>query len=179
MGLMVGVFIWGFAEATFFFIIPDVLLSAIALYSGKKAIIACLYALLGALIGGTMIYTWGAIDTKSSIAFVESIPAINHQMVMEVKHDLKEEGLIAMILGPTRGIPYKIYAISTNGLGISYLAFLVASIPARFIRFLFVTFLFWVIGKYLCKNFSIRGKYGVWAATWFIIYVIYFSGNPS
>lgn len=45
MGLMIASLLWGFSEATLFFIIPDVLLSAIALKSGKKAFKACFYAL--------------------------------------------------------------------------------------------------------------------------------------
>ena len=45
--------LWGFAEATVFFIVPDVLLSWLALRSPKSGLIACLFALLGALIGGS------------------------------------------------------------------------------------------------------------------------------
>ena len=45
--------IWGAAEATLFFIVPDVFLSWLALSDRRQALIACLYALLGALVGGT------------------------------------------------------------------------------------------------------------------------------
>ena len=37
MGLSVAALLWGFAEATLFFIVPDVLLSAIAVRRGRGA----------------------------------------------------------------------------------------------------------------------------------------------
>jgi len=43
-------FIWGFAEATFFFFIPDIYLTRVALSQPKKAYLACCYATLGAIV---------------------------------------------------------------------------------------------------------------------------------
>jgi membrane protein YqaA with SNARE-associated domain len=170
---------WGFAEATLFFLIPDVLLSAIALKSGKKALIACAFALLGALIGGTIMYFWGISDPAASQYVVEKVPAIDPSKLQEVKSSLSSDGLIAMILGPAKGIPYKIYAITAASTGISFFAFFLASIPARFGRFFLVTLISWLIGTYLLQKWSLKQKYIVWAIVWLIIYVIYFWNNPS
>ncbi len=52
MGVKLTSLIWGFAEATFFFIVPDVLLTLIALKNWRLATRACLWSLGGALIGG-------------------------------------------------------------------------------------------------------------------------------
>jgi hypothetical protein len=46
--------LWGLAEATLFFIVPDVWLTLITVWSPRKALIACLFALLGALAGGAL-----------------------------------------------------------------------------------------------------------------------------
>lgn len=43
---------WGFAEATLFFVVPDVLLSAIALRDQLTAVRASFAAVLAAMIGG-------------------------------------------------------------------------------------------------------------------------------
>jgi len=179
MGVIIASLLWGFGEATLFFIIPDVLLSAIALQRAKRAFYACLYALIGALIGGTIMYMWGANAPIESVDIVEKVPAIDHTMLQEVKTSLSDDGLLAMILGPTKGIPYKIYAITAYQAGISYIAFLLASIPARFIRFFLVTSLTWLISRYLLKHQSMKIKYSIWAVAWLIIYVIYFWNNPS
>ena len=40
--------IWGLAEATVFFIVPDVILSFVALKEGKRATKLCLWTLAGA-----------------------------------------------------------------------------------------------------------------------------------
>jgi membrane protein YqaA with SNARE-associated domain len=179
MGVMIASLLWGFSEATLFFIIPDVLLSAVALRSGKKAVNACFCALIGALIGGSILYVWGAGQPSESAQIIERVPAIDQTMIREVKVSLASDGLIAMVLGPTKGIPYKIYAITANSVGISYLTFLIASIPARFLRFFLVSILTWSISTYVLKKQSMKIKYTIWAAVWIIIYIFYFLNNPS
>src|SRR5699024_12531717 len=82
-----------------------------------------------------IMYVLGIYQFEGIAGFVEKVPAINESMMEEVKGSLQNEGLIAMILGPTKGIPYKIYAIYANQLGIGFISFILASIPARFIRF--------------------------------------------
>ena len=44
--------LWGFAESTLFFIVPDVLLTWLALSLPRRALRACYWALGGALAGG-------------------------------------------------------------------------------------------------------------------------------
>ncbi|GEM_PF-3959884 len=44
---------WGFAEATLFFIVPDVWLTLVARERLRTGLIASLYSLAGALAGGT------------------------------------------------------------------------------------------------------------------------------
>lgn len=58
--LMAG--IWGFAEATFFFIIPDVILTLIAMHGLRRGMTACLIALFGAMLGGIVIYFAATYD---------------------------------------------------------------------------------------------------------------------
>ena len=49
MLLRVAVAVWGFAEATLFFIVPDVLLSYVALKNLRAALLTCFIATGGAL----------------------------------------------------------------------------------------------------------------------------------
>lgn len=66
------VFLWGLAEATLFFIVPDVLLSLLALKDRRRAWIASGYA--GALLGGGMMYFWAAHDAAQVRSLLISIP---------------------------------------------------------------------------------------------------------
>ena len=45
-------------------------------------------------------------------------------------------GLAAILLGPLRGTPYKIYAVEWGAMHASFAGFLLISIPARYLRFL-------------------------------------------
>ena len=57
---------WGAAEATLFFIVPDVLLSRMALQDRRRALQACLWALAGALAGGTLVWMLGYADPAAN-----------------------------------------------------------------------------------------------------------------
>ena len=179
MGWMIFAFCWGLAEATLFFILPDVLLTILAVKNGKQAIWACLGALVGAILGGTLMYLWGLSNPQTALDIVEKVPAINSEMIQEVQESVREEGLFAMALGPVKGIPYKIYAVEAARQGIPYLSFFLVSIPARLVRFLLTSVLAWTIAKYVLKNESLQSKYWILAGVWILVYLFYFSLNPS
>ena len=59
----------GIAEATVFFIVPDVWISFVALRRGWQAgALAAFFACIGALIGGAIMYLWGSNDTEQRTA---------------------------------------------------------------------------------------------------------------
>ena len=111
--------LWGVAEATVFFIVPDVLLSWLALQSYKPAFIACLWALAGALVGGGIIWFVGLSNPDMVRTMLVSLPAISDEMITNVAQQLDESGLVALFVGPMIGTPYKIYALeaATSGFG--------------------------------------------------------------
>lgn len=51
---------WGFAEVTFFFVAPDVWIGLLALFNLRAGLRAVAWAVFGALLGGTILYTVGA-----------------------------------------------------------------------------------------------------------------------
>ena len=133
--VLVLAFAWGLAEATFFFIVPDVLLTLIACRMLKSALKATTFALLGALVGGALMYTIGRRDPVNARAFLDQIPAISPALISRVSSQVSENGLLAVLLGPMKGIPYKIYAVEWGSLEGSLVTFMLISIPARYIRF--------------------------------------------
>ena len=79
--ILVGALAWGFAEATLFFIVPDVLLTLVATTDGRLALVACLFAVCGALLGGALMYAWGAEDAVGAKAVLERLPAVHATMI--------------------------------------------------------------------------------------------------
>jgi membrane protein YqaA with SNARE-associated domain len=129
--------VWGFAEATLFFIVPDVWIGLVALSDWRAGLRAVVWAVVGALIGGALMYSVGAnLDGESSARLLEAVPAISPAMIERVEGEMRERGPSSMLLGPLQGTPYKIYA-RTAGLQDQPLAlFLLWTIPARAARFL-------------------------------------------
>ena len=175
MGINLIALLWGLAEATLFFIVPDVWLSAISLASLKKAFIASLFCLTGALLGGIGIYLWGLHGQTAAIEVISRVPAVNMEMLVQVQQDLSTEGILAIFFGPLSGTPYKTYAVQAASAGVDWLPFLLISIPARLLRFLAVILLCWAISSTLLRHVSQRTKYCVLLAGWLLFYSCYFA----
>ncbi len=130
---------WGFAEATLFFLVPDIWLTTWAAHAPRRAFIACVFALLGALVGGAIMYGWGAADHDAATATVQRVPAISAQMVAETDSSLRDDGAVALFAGVFRGRPYKLFAVTAGAQQFGLLAYLLVSVPARLLRFVILT----------------------------------------
>lgn len=165
--------LWGFAEATLFFIIPDVWISILALQSRDEALLACLYSVAGAMIGGTIMYYLGRADAQKWNMILDRIPAIRIQDIEKVRSDLNRSGVIAVLLGPLFGIPYKLYAVNAHAvMGVS--PFLLISIPARGIRFILIALVTDFVSRTWLGESSESGRIGTILAFWAITYAVYF-----
>ena len=178
MGLKAGAFLWGLAEATLFFIVPDVLLSALALRDRTLALRLCLWSLGGALTGGLVMYLWGRHDAEQASDVLGKVPAISEAMLARVSADLEQLGSLATFLGPLTGTPYKIYAALSHQADVSLAAFLLISVPARLIRFALVAAITsWIAGT-LLRGWSHRARLCLLLALWTAFYVAYFLVTP-
>jgi len=134
--LLLVAFAWGFAEATFFFIVPDVCLTFIALANPKTAFQASFSALAAALAGGCVMYACGVWAPEAARSFLIRIPGIQGSLAGSVRSQLQTRGIVAILLGPLRGTPYKIYATEWGAVRRSFTGLLLISVPARYPRFL-------------------------------------------
>ena len=167
--------LWGIAEATIFFIVPDVLLSWLALRGYKRALVACVWALGGALVGGCIVWFVSLGNPEAVRALFASLPAINEAMIANVGQQLNESGLSALFVGPMIGTPYKIYALEAANSGFSLALFLLVSIPARLMRFLLVTFVAGAVSQVLQRRLNMRVVQVLHAVLWIAFYAWYFS----
>jgi hypothetical protein len=144
-------FLWGLAEATFFFVVPDVLISLAALYRPGRAWRHVVAAVAGALVGGALMFGWAARDAKSAADAVARVPFIRARMFAHVHASYEAHGAGAIFLGPLTGTPYKIFAVEAPEF-IGRGTFLLNTAPARGERFVLVWALFGVTGKWLRRR---------------------------
>ena len=175
MGLRLLALLWGFGEATFFFIVPDVLLTFVAARSGRLAVGTCLWVLVGALAGGTLMYAWGERDESGALEALDAVPGISPGMLATVGAEIDAHGVAAPLLGPIRGVPYKIYAAQSASRGIGLGAFLLVSVPARLMRFLFMSVVTWLFFRRVVPHWSLRKRNRLIAGLWAAFYVAYFA----
>ena len=131
---ILAAFLWGLAEATFFFVIPDVLLSFVAILDWPRTWKHVLAAIAGALLGGALLFHWASVDSAGARAAVSHVPFIRERMFREVSGGFRHEGWLSILLGSFSGIPYKLYAVEAPEFT-SPLEFLLATPPARAVRF--------------------------------------------
>jgi membrane protein YqaA with SNARE-associated domain len=138
-GAAIVAIIWGFAEATLFFIVPDVWIGLVSLFDWRAGLRAAGWAVLGALIGGALMYGVGAhLEAEQSARLLAAVPAISPAMIEQLEAAMREEGPRSMACGPPRGTPYKIYARTAGEQDQPLLAFLLWTIPARGARFVLI-----------------------------------------
>jgi hypothetical protein len=173
-------FVWGVAEATLFFIVPDVILSYIGLRQGPRAAaIASLYAAIGASVGGAIMYAWSASHATAARKAVLAVPAISEAMAAHAERAMAENWFVATLYGPLTNTPFKLYAILAPHAGAALPAFALASIAARLPRFLIVSIGVALIGRGLSRWLSERQLLWVLIGAWLLFYVLFFARMPN
>lgn len=131
-------FVWGLAEATVFFIVPDVWLSLVAIFSLRRVWRHILAAVAGALAGGALMFLWAQHYPDSARATVKKVPFVTAAMFVRVDAGFRKSGILALYAGPMTGTPYKIYAVTAPEF-VSFAPFLLATVPARGWRFVLLS----------------------------------------
>lgn len=118
MGLFIFVgFFWGFNEGTWFFIIPDIALSLIALKGIKPALYSTIATVIGAMCAAILLY---AVVLKSGapevvLLRVENIwshfPGYYPKMLTTAAANISASGAKGLLTGPSSGIPYRFYVL--------------------------------------------------------------------
>jgi len=170
---------WGFAEATLFFIVPDVLLTGVALEDRGRSLRACAATLAGALVGGSLMYFWGAAETETVLSVLDGIPAISTEMLKTVSTQMQQGGSLALFIGPLTGVPYKVYAAQAADAQVGLAVFLLISIPARFLRFAALCLLANALSRRFLATKTLRQRRWIHLTAWTLIYIVYFLLKPG
>lgn len=168
--------LWGVAEATVFFIVPDVLLTAAILgRDWRSALKLAVIAAAGATCAGVGMYAWGALDGDGARRVMLMIPAIGPDLFRRTGDEMQGLWPVHMLVGAVTGVPYKLYAIAAGEHGISPFPFIVASFVARLTRFSFAIGLVAVLDACFDRMGWQRVKASLLGVGWVVLYVVYFS----
>ena len=164
--------LWGFAEGTVFFLVPDIFLTATALFSVRRSLNQMAAALAGSLAAGALLYGFAVYGPAPAGSLVRSVPFVRETMFDKVDQDFRTSGVWALCKGPMSGVPYKVYAVKAPPYA-SWWPFLLVSIPARLERFVITWALFSLIGVFLRNR--VAAALGFHILYWIGIYAYYWS----
>jgi membrane protein YqaA with SNARE-associated domain len=169
-------FLWGFAEGTLFFVVPDVFLSLIAIVAPRRVWRHILAAVLGAVCGGALLYACAARNPAQAHEVVSKVPFIPQRMFDAVRNGYERRGMTALFLGPLSGIPYKIYAIEAPR-HFGLVRFALATAPARVWRFILVCLFFGAAAGLLRQKWKKTPKQlaAIHSVAWILFYAFYWA----
>jgi membrane protein YqaA with SNARE-associated domain len=163
--------IWGFTEATLFFIVPDMLISSLALSSLKKALWACAIAALAACAGGLLVWIFAFNYPMATKGILIQVPGISEATFQSVQHLLKSGQYYGMVQGAFTGVPYKTFAAEAGVLRQNPIIFALLSIVARLPRFLLSAFLAWGLSRLIGDRLSADTKLRICLVLWTVFYI--------
>lgn len=158
-----------------FFIVPDVLLTSLALRSLTKALGAALAAAFAAALGGVLVLICAAEFPETSRAVLLHVPGVSPDTFTAV-HRLLEAGLFeGMLRGAFAGVPYKIFAAEAGFAGTGVWGFALLSPLARLPRFLAMCLVAWGLSRLVGARLSNGAKLAASLVLWAVFYVFYFA----
>lgn len=180
LALLVGSTIWGLAEATVFFIVPDVIISLCALVYGWRAGgLALVASLIGATIGGIATYYWGYFDILGARQMFDQLPAIAPATIVRAQTEIAQGNYAAsMLIGAVTSVPFKLYASEAGASGQSLATFIALSPLVRFPRFAFAALL--ALGaRQILPQVSLRLRVLGLVGFWVVFYAFYWTYAPN
>jgi hypothetical protein len=166
--------LWGYAEATRFFIVPDVLIGWTALHGMRHGIRSALAATAGAVLGGAAVHR----DAPAQHARLTEIPGISAPLVSDAAERFGRDRWAAVMRAPLDGIPYKVYAARSALDGRPVEELLLWTVPARLWRFGLVAVGAGAFGTIFGRAIRRREREFLvaYVALWAITYVRYYAG---
>ena len=97
---------WGFAEATFFFVVPDVWVGYASTTSTRSGLAAAAGAVAGGLLGAVAVSVLIGFGLQTQVlAWLQHVPAIRPTMLDSVGHRIDVSGAASLLPAAFEGIP--------------------------------------------------------------------------
>jgi hypothetical protein len=172
---------WAFAEASFFFIVPDVFLGLVALFAPRR-VARTLAAIAVAAVGGAALLVVISSAAPSGVAgFLDRLPAIGPDDLVEARAQLESQGFMAFLSAPLEGVPVKVYVHEATQLSLPEpltLVFTALNRVERIGLFGLVMATVGVLGRSLIARFP-RSVGVTYLAAWAAFYAAFWAARPG
>jgi hypothetical protein len=134
---------WGFAKATFFFLVPDVWVGYASTTSTRSGLAAAAGAVAGGLLGAVAVSVLIGFGLQSQVLdWLQHVPAIRPSMLDVVGHRIDVSGPASLLPAAFEGIPYKAYSALLLARGAPLVTVLIWTVPSRVLRLVPVALVF-------------------------------------
>jgi len=178
MGLIwvAGAALWGVAEATLFFIVPDVLLTFVVVRFGlRRGLALAVVAAAFASLAGLGMWFWAHSDPASARHVMLLVPAVGPDLLARAAREVGQGWPLHLVTGAMTGVPYKLYAVEAGARGLDPALFIPMSFVARLTRFT-LTAVTMALGRAaLLKLNRPKLVYPAWGLAWLATYTFYFA----
>lgn len=173
--------LWGVAEASLFFVVPDVWLGFVALYAPRRSIATLAAIAVGAVVGAALLYVGTLVAGEQLAGILAGLPGIRPADLGQAGRELAAQGLPAFLNGPLQGLQVKLYVHQAVLQGIALpgvLAFVALNRIERIGIFGLVMLLVGRAGRPIVARWP-RGVAAVYAAGWAIFYAWFWFVRPA
>jgi membrane protein YqaA with SNARE-associated domain len=170
--------LWGIAEASLFFVVPDVLITFVVMRFGLcQGLLLCVVAAIFAAITGYALWLLARHDAASARHIMLLVPAIGPDLLARAHDEIASGWPVHLVTGAMTGVPYKLYAVEAGARGIAPLLFIPMSFVARLTRFV-LTAVCAAIGREAVTRLGKPDwRYGIWALAWIGTYGFYWTAR--
>jgi membrane protein YqaA with SNARE-associated domain len=138
-----------------------------------------MFAVLGACLGGALMWTLGRTYQVEVVGVLDKLPAISESMIARAEGALSGPPFVALIKGAFSGVPYKIFASVAANAGIGLPVFLLITIPARAARFLLLAAATALADRFASRWLDRGARTALLAAGWVLFYAGYWLLMPN
>lgn len=166
---------WGFAEGSFFFIVPDVWLGFVALFAPRRMLITLAAIVAGAVAGATFLYFATIVRPDELTSLILALPAIAPADLEQARAQMQDDGAGAILPALVEGRPVKLYVhgAALDGVGlVEVVAYTVLNRLARLLLFGSVVALLGWAGRSIVAHWP-RAVAALYAVAWVAFYAAY------
>jgi hypothetical protein len=165
---------WAFAEASLFFVVPDVWLGFVALYAPRRMPGTLVAITIGAALGAAGLFFATLILGDGLSNLITAVPGIDQADLEQARIELADQGVIAFLNGILAALPVKLYIHASALLGIGLVDVVVFTMINRIERLLVFGLLMALVG-WLGRPAIARWPRAA-AFTYVLAWVIFYAG---
>lgn len=169
-------FVWAVAEATIFFLVPDVIIGASALSAPRRWWRVAAAAVAGSLAGGLVLWSATLAAAGPLWPLMDAVPGVSPAMIERVEATLADGCREALLTQPFSGAPYKLYVTGWSQAGCGTTALVLWTLVGRALRLVPVAAVAGGVGVLLRPVVRARPGIvlGLYLAAWAAFYAAYF-----